>query len=82
MSVNPGFGGQKFMPEALDRVRRLRQMIDNQGLNILIEVDGGINLENATEMLRAGANVLVAGEAIFKADNPLEKIKDFKSLQA
>ncbi|GHT43354.1 ribulose-phosphate 3-epimerase [Bacteroidia bacterium] len=80
MSVNPGFGGQKFMPEAVERVRRLRQMIDSQGLNILIEVDGGINLKNAPDMLRAGVNVLVAGDTIFKADNPAEKIKEFKTL--
>jgi ribulose-phosphate 3-epimerase len=80
MSVNPGFSGQKFIPQAFDRVRRLRQMIDNQGLSTLIEVDGGIDLEKTPEMLKAGADVLVAGNAIFKSENPLETIKAFKKL--
>ncbi|MDR0834186.1 MAG: ribulose-phosphate 3-epimerase [Candidatus Symbiothrix sp.] len=78
MSVNPGFSGQKFIPQAFDRVQRLRQLIDSQGLSTLIEVDGGIDLNNAPEMLKAGANALVAGNAIFKTENPLETIKAFK----
>ncbi|GAP72625.1 ribulose-phosphate 3-epimerase [Candidatus Symbiothrix dinenymphae] len=80
MSVNPGFGAQNFIPQAFDRVRRLRQMIDSQATNTLIEVDGGIDLTNTPEMLHAGVNVLVAGNAVFKAANPLEQIAAFKAL--
>jgi ribulose-phosphate 3-epimerase len=79
MSVNPGFGGQKFIPRAYDKVRRLRKMIDQRGLNTLIEVDGGINLERGKLMLDAGANVLVAGNAIFNAPDPEEMIRELKS---
>jgi ribulose-phosphate 3-epimerase len=80
MSVNPGFGGQKFIPRSLDKVRRLRKMIDESGLNTLIEVDGGINLERGKLMLEAGATVLVAGNAIFNAPDPMEMIKDMKQM--
>jgi ribulose-phosphate 3-epimerase len=67
MSVNPGFGGQSFIPHTLDKIRRLRQMLETRGLNIDIEVDGGINAQNAAQVVDAGATVLVAGTAIFGA---------------
>jgi len=78
MSVNPGFSGQKFIPQSYDKVRRLRKMIDERGLNTLIEVDGGMNLERGKLMVEAGANVLVAGNFIFNAENPIETIKQMK----
>ncbi len=65
MSVNPGFGGQQFIPEVMDKVRRLRGMVDKRGLSTLIEVDGGVNTENAHALVEAGADVLVAGSAVF-----------------
>jgi ribulose-phosphate 3-epimerase len=67
MSVNPGFGGQAFIPSTVDKVRRLRAMFDARGLSTDIEVDGGINAETAKLVVAAGANVLVAGNAVFKA---------------
>ncbi len=65
MSVNPGFGGQKFIPSALDKIRRLRKMIDQRGLDVEIEVDGGIKLDNVAEVCAAGANVIVSGSGVF-----------------
>jgi len=79
MAVNPGFGGQKFILRSADKVRRLKEMIVSRGLKTLIEVDGGINLERGKLMVEAGADVLVAGNSIFQADNPLEMIKKMKS---
>jgi ribulose-phosphate 3-epimerase len=79
MSVNPGFGGQEFIPRTLDKVRRLRQMIDSRGLRTMIEVDGGITLENAGKVVEAGADVIVAGNAVFGAKNPEETIKQLKN---
>lgn len=74
MSVNPGFGGQKFIPQTLNKVRELRTLIKETGSHALIEVDGGVN-DNTGEQLRdAGADILVAGNYVFKADNPLEAI--------
>jgi ribulose-phosphate 3-epimerase len=70
MSVNPGFGGQEFIPESLDKVRRLRKMIDERRLNTRIEIDGGINVENIAEVTSAGAEIIVAGSAIFGAEDP------------
>jgi ribulose-phosphate 3-epimerase len=67
MSVNPGFGGQSFIPHTLDKIRRLRQMIETRGLDIDIEVDGGINAQNSAQVVEAGATVLVAGSAVFGA---------------
>lgn len=75
MSVNPGFGGQSFIPNSLNKLRSLKQMIDSQGLNTIIEVDGGVNLQNAKSIIEAGAQVLVAGNAVFKSENPTETIK-------
>lgn len=68
MSVNPGFGGQKFIESSLGKIAALRSMIQERGLDIEIEVDGGVNLDNAAQILEAGANVLVAGTAVFKGD--------------
>ena len=65
MSVNPGFGGQKFIPSALDKIRTLRRMIVERGLDVEIEVDGGVKLENVAEVCAAGANVIVSGSGVF-----------------
>ena len=81
MSVNPGFGGQKFIERTYEKIRKLRTMIDEQGLSTLIEVDGGVNTENAASLFEAGANVLVAGNAVFKSDNPEATIHDLKANQ-
>ena len=70
MSVNPGFGGQTFIERTYDKVRQFRAMSDDAGLDILIEIDGGVTTSNAAALVEAGANVLVAGSSIFKADNP------------
>ncbi len=67
MTVEPGYGGQAFMPEMLDKIRRLKAEIDRLGLSVDIQVDGGINTENAKDVIAAGANILVAGSAVFKA---------------
>jgi ribulose-phosphate 3-epimerase len=70
MSVNPGFGGQTFIPESLDKLRRLRRMVDERGLKTRIEIDGGIDADNIAEVAAAGAEIMVAGSAIFGADDP------------
>ena len=70
MSVNPGFGGQKFIPTSTDKVRRLREMIDARQLNVRIEIDGGIGLDNIAAVVSAGAEIIVAGSAIFGKGNP------------
>lgn len=80
MSVNPGFGGQKFIEHAVDKTRRLRELIDRTGSKALIEIDGGVNRETGARLVEAGADVLVAGSAIFKAQNPLEEIDFLKGL--
>ena len=69
MSVNPGFGGQKFMPQVLDKIRKLNKIKIDQKLNFDIEIDGGINFENAKTAIKAGANILVSGTTIFKSNN-------------
>tara|TARA_B100000035_G_scaffold261198_1_gene232255 strand:+ start:302 stop:961 length:660 start_codon:yes stop_codon:yes gene_type:complete len=69
MSVNPGFGGQKFMPEVLEKVKRLKEIRDTKGLSYDIEIDGGINFENSKKAIEAGANILVSGTTIFKSNN-------------
>ena len=74
MSVNPGFGGQSFIPETLNKIRMLRAEIDARGLSTLIEIDGGVNPETAKQCIEAGADVLVAGSAVFKANDPGEMI--------
>ena len=78
MSVFAGFGGQKFIPETLDKIRFIRQEIDRQGLSTLIEVDGGVNIDNAALLREAGADALVAGSAVFGAPDPLEAILRMK----
>jgi len=80
MSVNPGFGGQKFIPHTLHKIQQLRRMIDEQGLNTLIEIDGGVTLENAPSIVAAGADVLVAGNTVFKSADPSGVIKQLKAL--
>lgn len=80
MSVNPGFGGQKFIERSLSKVSRLREIIEQRGLNTLIEVDGGVNLETAKSLIDAGADVLVAGNAVFSAPDPKKMIRQLKDL--
>ena len=82
MSVNPGFGGQKFIPHTLKKVSELRQLIQDTGSHALIEVDGGVNLTTGKALVEAGADVLVAGNAIFKAPDPHDAIKQLKALCA
>jgi len=80
MSINPGFGGQKFEEMTYNKVRKLRQMANDQGLNTHIEIDGGVTSANAKKLLDAGADVLVAGSFIFKSDNPTQTIADLKAI--
>jgi ribulose-phosphate 3-epimerase len=80
MSVNPGFGGQKFIPRAFDKIRTLKQMITEAGSNAMIEIDGGVTLENAAEIISAGTDVLVAGNTVFSSDNPADTIKRLKQV--
>ncbi len=82
MSVNPGFGGQKFIEHTYQKIRQLRQMIDSQKIETLIEVDGGVNTQNAKLLFEAGADILVAGSSIFKSENPIETIKIMKNLKS
>ena len=79
MSVNPGFGGQKFITASLDKVRRLRNMIDARGLNVRIEIDGGIDASNAAEVVAAGAQILVAGSAIFAQPDAAQAVRDLRA---
>jgi len=79
MSVNPGFGGQKFIPNSLDKIESLRQMIDDKKLEVLIQVDGGVNLETIAGVTKAGADVVVAGSAIYGADDYAETIAALKA---
>lgn len=78
MSVFAGFGGQAFIPDSIDKIRTLRAEIDRRQLATLIEVDGGVNVDNAASIYAAGADVLVAGHAVFKAANPIEAIRLIK----
>jgi len=80
MTVNPGFGGQSFITESYNKIRALRKMIDDGGYNILIEVDGGIDITNAAGLVEAGVNVLVAGNSIFSSSDPSETIRKLKEL--
>lgn len=80
MSVNPGFGGQKFIEHSLDKTRRLRELIDRTGSKALIEIDGGVNRRTGAALVEAGADVLVAGSAIFKAPDPAAEIAALKRL--
>lgn len=78
MSVNPGFGGQTFIPHTLEKIRQLRKMIDERGLKTLIEIDGGVTLDNAATIMAAGADVLVAGSTVFKSKDPTATIAALK----
>ena len=78
MSVNPGFGGQDFITRTYEKIRELRRMIDERGLSVLIQIDGGVTLENAAAIVDCGADVLVAGSTIFKAADPIAAIAQLK----
>jgi len=80
MSVNPGFGGQKFMPSALLKVRSLRELIDQSGSKCKIEIDGGVTLENAPDLVNAGVDIIVAGSFVFNSVDPNNTIMKLKSL--
>lgn len=80
MSVNPGFGGQKFIENTINKVKRLRKLIDESGSKALIEVDGGVQAETAPRLVAAGADVLVSGSYVFKAPDPIATIHDLKQL--
>jgi ribulose-phosphate 3-epimerase len=80
MSVNPGFGGQSFIPHTLVKIKQLREMIDELSLHVKIEVDGGVTLENAKSIIDAGADVLVAGNTVFKSADPIATIAALKNL--
>jgi ribulose-phosphate 3-epimerase len=80
MSVNPGFGGQKFIPNTLEKIKQLRKLIDEKGLQVHIEIDGGVTVENALSIIQAGADVLVAGNAVFKSSDPKTTIARLKAI--
>ncbi len=80
MSVNPGWGGQKFIPSALDKIRSLKALIEAKKLEVAIEVDGGINMDNLADLVRAGTDVVVAGSAIFGAPDPAAVIREIKAV--
>ncbi|RZJ71474.1 ribulose-phosphate 3-epimerase [Flavobacterium sp.] len=82
MSVNPGFGGQSFIGHTYAKIRQLKQMITEAGASTLIEIDGGVNDKNAMSLVEAGADVLVAGNFVFRAENPTQTISDLKQLLA
>lgn len=78
MSVNPGFGGQKFIPQALDKIRKVKKMIQDSDSRALIEVDGGVTLDNAADLVAAGVDVMVAGNTVFSSPDPMDTIKKLK----
>ena len=80
MTVNPGFGGQKFIPEMIDKIKKARKIIDNQKKPISLEVDGGINLDNISEVIKAGVEIIVIGQLISKSANPEITIKKIKNI--
>lgn len=80
MSVNPGFGGQKFIPQSLDKIKKLKQMIDAKNYNVDIQVDGGVSVDNIHDIVTAGANIVVAGSAIFGKDNIQKTVSDLRDL--
>ena len=79
MSVNPGFGGQSFIPHTINKIKQLKEMISERSLNVKIEIDGGVTLENAKSIIEAGADILVAGNTIFRSDNPMAAIEALKN---
>ena len=82
MSVNPGFGGQKFIPASLEKVRRLRRMIDERGLSIRIEIDGGIDPDNIADAAAAGAEIFVAGTSVFGQPDPAAAVRGLLAASA
>lgn len=80
MSVNPGFGGQAFIPHTIEKIKTLRRMIDERSLNVKIEIDGGVTLDNARAIIAAGADVLVAGNTVFKSADPAATIAALKAI--
>ena len=78
MSVNPGFGGQKFIPQSLDKIKKLKQMIDAKNYNVDIQVDGGVSVDNIHDIVTAGANIVVAGSAIFGKDNIQKAVSNLR----
>jgi ribulose-phosphate 3-epimerase len=80
MSVNPGFGGQLFIPNTVQKIKQLRTMIDEQSLNVKIEIDGGVTEQNAQQIIDAGADVLVAGSTVFKSSDPIATIANLKAM--
>jgi ribulose-phosphate 3-epimerase len=80
MSINPGFGGQKFLPLTYNKIRQAKELITQAGSNTLIEIDGGVTMENAGDIIAAGADVLVAGNTVFSAPDPAEMIKRLKQI--
>lgn len=80
MSVNPGFGGQSFIPHTLTKIKELKQMITEKGLDVKIEIDGGVTLDNAKSIIEAGADVLVAGNTVFKSADPAATIAALKAI--
>ena len=80
MSVNPGFGGQSFIPYTLQKIKQLRAIIDEQSLNVKIEIDGGVTEQNAQQIMNAGADVLVAGNTVFKSPDPIATIARLKAM--
>jgi ribulose-phosphate 3-epimerase len=81
MTVNPGFGGQKFIPHSYEKIKKLKKLIEDSGSNALIEVDGGISTENAPRLVEAGVDVLVAGSFVFKSDDPRATIRNLKEFK-
>lgn len=80
MSVNPGFGGQSFIPNTIEKIKQLRKMIDERSLSVKIEIDGGVTLDNARSIIDAGADVLVAGNTVFRSADPIATIAALKSI--
>ena len=80
MSVNPGYGGQRFIEHSVEKVKELKKLVDRKGLSTLIEVDGGVNAETGKRLVDAGANVLVAGNYVFKSPDPVETIRQLKAI--
>lgn len=80
MSVNPGFGGQKFIPNTINKVKELRKLIEETGSHAIIEVDGGVNAETGRQLKEAGADMLVAGNHVFKSKDPIATIKELRNL--
>ena len=78
MSVNPGFGGQTFIPHTIEKIKQLRKLIDEKGFDVLIEIDGGVTLDNAASIVQAGADVLIAGSTVFNSIDPIAAIAKLK----